>query len=324
MWWWLLALILLAAAVTALLVNGQRTETRRLTAFFDSARALTQEADQVAGGFSRLVSAELRTIGRDDFEVLMERLASQMALHAEGLEETESPDSAGAVRDMLDLAFDSWAAGLADFRTSIIEVADQPVGAAPVERLGGAIVQLRVGDLIYAGFLARAGAMIEGLDVAVSEFPDISFISRQPALMNGEGLARTVRNSTQMGVRRDIGILQVVFEPLPTGGLGQDGEIILPATDRLQFSAVVGNRGNVAQKGLTVSASLRSTSGQTLSTQDSDALDLAPGEIGSVIFGVLPVDPGAEYLLTFDLTMVEDDPNIEDNSWESEIRINPP
>ncbi len=322
-WWWLLAVVLTAVAATALLVNGQRTETRRLTAFFDGSRTLALEADQAARGFSRLISTELRTVRRDDFVVLMDRLASQMALHAAGLDGMESPDSAAAVREMLDLAFDSWQTGLAEFQIAIIEVADQPTSTAPVERLGGAIVQLRVGDLIYAGFLERAEMMIDDLDVTISDFPAISFISHQRALMNGEGLALAIRSSTEMGIRRDVAILQVVFEPLPTGGVGEEGEIILPAADQLRFSAVIGNRGNIAQKGLTVSVSLRDVSGQALSTQDSGLLDLAPGEIGTVTFGVEAVDPGAEYLLAFNLTVVEDDLDIEDNVWESEIRINP-
>lgn len=322
-WWWSLAVVLTAAAVTALLVNGQRTETRRLTAFFDGSRTLALEADQAAEGFSRLISTELRTVRRDDFVVLMDRLASQMFLQAAGLDEMEAPDSAAAVREMLDLAFDSWQTGLAEFQIAIIEVADQPTSTAPVERLGGAVVQLRVGDLIYAGFLERAAMMIEDLDVTISEFPAISFISHQRALMNAEGLARAIRSSTEMGIRRDVAILQVVFEPLPTGGVGEEGEIILPAVDQLRFSAVIGNRGNIAQKGLTVSVSLRDVSGQALSTQDSGLLDLAPGEIGTVTFDVEAVEPSAEYLLAFNLTVVEDDLDIEDNVWESEIRINP-
>ena len=166
--------------------------------------------------------------------------------------------------------------------------------------------------------------MIQGLDVTIGEFPSIAFISDQRALLNGERLARAVRNSTEMGVRRDVVILQVVFEPLPAGGLGEDGEIIFPATDRLQFSAVIGNRGNVDQKDLRVTANIRSESGEALTTADSRNVDLAPGEIGSVIFALVSVEPGTEYLLTFNLTMVEDELNREDNVWESEIRINPP
>ena len=322
-WWWLIPIGVVVTG-TALLVSYRGTETRRETAFLDSTRALSQEVDQVAAGFRRLAGAELLTITRDDFEVLMDRLGSQMTQHADRLTEVQTPDSAWAAGEMLGLAFESWVVGLAEFRTAITEVIDDPTSTVPVDRLGSAIAQLRVGDLIYARFLDRAGTMIEDLDVAISRFPAIAFISDQRVLLNGERLARTVRTRTNLGIRRDVGILQIVFEPLPSGGLGEDGEIIFPVTDHLQFSAVIGNRGNVDQKGIGVSASITAESGESLTTTDSDTLDLAPGEIGSVLFAPVAVQPGAEYLITFNLTEVEDELNMEDNIWESQIRINPP
>ena len=125
LWWWFIPVVVVIAG-SALLVNSRGTETRRETAFFDATRTLSQEVDQVAAGFGRLVSTELRTVARDDFEVLMDRLGSQMTRHADGLTEVETPDSARAAREMLDLAFGSWAAGLAEFRTAITEVVDDP------------------------------------------------------------------------------------------------------------------------------------------------------------------------------------------------------
>ena len=322
-WWWFIA-IAVAVVGAALLVNSRGTETRRETAFFDAARTLTQEADQVAAGFRRLVIIELLTITRNDFDVLLDRLGSQMAQHSDGLAEVDAPASARAAREMLDLAFDSWEAGLVEFRTAIKEVADARSSTAAVDRLGGAIVQLRVGDLIYDRFLDRATVMIEDLDVAIGEFPNIAFIGGQPALLSGEGLARTVRDNAEIGVRREVGILQVVFEPLPSGGLGESGEIIFPATNQLWFSAVVRNLGSVDQKGLKVTVGIRAESGEPLVTKESDTLDLAPEETGTVEFAPVSVQPGTEYQLAFNLTVVEDELNVEDNVWESWIRINPP
>ena len=321
-WWWL-ALLLLILIGGAVLVNSRGVVVRQETAFFDTARIATQEVEQIAAGFRRLVSTELRTINRDDFDVLMDRLSAEMADQAEMFQSVEAPESAFAAREMLDLAFASWAAGLVDFRVAVTAVTDDPTGSVPVDQLGGAIARIRVGDLVYARFLARATGMLEELAI-VNEIPAVSFIVDQRPLLNGERLARTIRSSTDMGVRRDVTILQVVFEPLPAGGLGEDGEILFPATERLQFSTVIGNRGNVDQKGLIVNASIRSEAGESLTTVDSHGLDLAPGEVGSVLFGTELVEPGAEYLLTFKLTVVEDDLNPEDNVWESLIRINPP
>ena len=322
-WWWILLVGVLVAA-GALVVNSRETETRREAAFFDATRTLAQEVDQVAAGYRRLVTTELRGITRDDFEALMDRLSRQMAQHAAGVEEVDVPGSTQAAREMLDIAFESWADGLDEFRVAVTEVVDEPTSTAPVARLGGAIVQLRVGDLMYARFLDAANAKIEQSDVRLGEMPPIVFISDHRVLLDASGLARTIRSSTQMGVRRDVVILQVVFEPLASGGLGEDGERIFPVTDQLQFSAVIGNRGNVDQKGLEVAARIISETGEVLTTLDSHTVDLAPGDVGSVLFPPTAVDPGAEYLLRFSLTVLEDEVNTQDNVWESQIRINPP
>ena len=322
--WWTILAVGIAIAIVALVVNTRGTEIRREAAFFDETRTLAQEVSQVAAGFGRLVTNDFRSVTRDDFEGLMDRLSSQMTQHAAGLQDVDTPESARSARDMLNVAFASWAAGLDEFRVAITEVIDQPTSVAPVDRLGGAIVQLRVGDLMYAHYLDQALVIKEASDVALAEIPSVAFVSDQRALLNGERLARTVRSNTEMGIRRDVGILQVVFEPLASGGIGEDGEVIFPATDRLQFSAIIGNRGNVDQKGLTVIARVISESGEVLTTVDSQTLDLAPGEIGSVLFAPETVDPGAEYMLSFGLTVLEDENNTDDNLWESRIRINPP
>ncbi len=321
-WVWVLAGLLATVVGLSAAVGNLGTRAREQTAFFDMARVSAGQVDQIAEGFRRLVSNELRTINRDDFVALMDRLSAEMMVEAQEFREVPVPERVSSVRDLLELAFTSWEEGLVEFRDAVTDVTDDPSGSVPVDRLGGAIARIRVGDLVYESYLARADDLIEEMGITNS-MPDISFIIDQRPLLNGERLARTIRSSTAMGVRRDVAILQVVFEPLPAGGLGQEGEILFPATERLQFSAVVGNRGNVEQKGLLVTAGIRSEGGETLSSVDSPALDLAPGEIGSVLFGTEVVEPGAEYLLTFKVTVVEDELDTSNNVWESPIRINP-
>ncbi len=321
LWWWVVIAGVLVAGV-ALVVNSRGAEIRREAAFFDTARTLAQEVDQVATGFRRLVTQELPTVTRNDFEALMDRLATEMVDHAASLKQVEAPDSARAAREMLEVAIDSWATGLLEFRVAVTEVTDTSVGVMAVDRLGGAIVQLRVGDVMYERFLDRAEVLIQESDVSLEKAPSVVFVSQQPALLNAEGLARTIRDSTGMGVRRDIAILQVVFNPLPGVGSGESGEMIFPATDRLQFSAVIGNRGNVDQKGAEVSARI-SQADRILATFDGYQLDLAPGEIGSVLFAPLAVQQGAEYQLELELAVLEDEIDLDDNTWEYLIRINP-
>ncbi len=253
----------------------------------------------------------------------MDFLESRMVDNARDLADVTTPDSAFAAGEVLSLAFDSWSVGLADFRSSVIGVTDNPLGTAPVDQLAAAIVQLRVGDLLYARFLDRANELKQDLDVTIGDFPVVAFVTTEPALLNGDLLARTIRGSTDMGERHDLGILQVVFDPIATGGTGSDGELIFPASDRLQFSAVIGNQGNVDEKAVVVTATFISAEGAVLVSDESAPIDLSAGENDSVIFDAIDVSPGDEYTLTLTLTLVEDDLNDADNTWEAQVRINP-
>lgn len=322
-WWWLVPITLVIVGIS-LLVNNRGMEARREAAFLDATRSVANEVAQVAAGFNRLVGTGLQTVTRPDFDALMTRLGSQMILHSSELAEVDVPESAQVAREMLGLALESWSVGVEEFRTAIAQVADDPAGTDPVDQLGRAIVQLRVGDLLYGRFLERAGGMAAELDVAIGEFPSIAFIGDRPELSSGIGLARTVRDNSEIGVRRDVAILQIVFEPLPSGGVGDQGEIIFPATELLWFSAVIRNLGSVDQKGLTITVEARSASGEVVGVEQSGPVDLAPEETGTVEFAPVPVQPGAEYLLKFDLGQVDDEVNLDDNVWESSIRINPP
>ena len=319
--WWI---VLIAGAVVglALLTGSLRTETRQLTEFFDESRTLAMSSNQVASDFRHLITAELADVTRDDFDVLMDRLEGLMVENAEALAAVASPDSAIAADQLLGLAFDSWSDGLDDFRSGVFAVTDDPVGHSAVDSLAAAIVQLRVGDLLYARFLDRANELTADLDVTIGEFPVVAFVTTEPALLNADLLARSIRNSTDMGERHDVAILQIVFDPVATGGEGADGEIIFPATDRISYGAVVGNQGNVDEKGLVITITFQSEAGAVLVAEDSAPIDLAAGENRYVPFSAQNVTAGDEYTVTFTLTVVEEDLNVDDNVWESPIRIN--
>ena len=320
--WWVIAALAVFVGL-ALLTGGIRTETRQLTEFFDESRTLTMDSDQIANDFRTLIRTELASVSREDFDVLMDRLEGLMIDNAAALEQVNRPDSAFSSGELLSLAFDSWATGLGDFRTSVIAVTDDPAGNSPVDSLAAAIVQLRVGDLLYARFLDSANELKVGLDVTIGEFPIVAFVTTEPALLNGDLLARTIRGSAEMGIRHDLSILQIVFDPVATGGEGTDGELIFPATDRLAFSAVVSNQGNVDEKAKIVSFTFQSAEGEVLATADSELLDLAPNENRSVFFTAVDVSAGNEYTLIFTLTLAEDDLATENNTWDAQIRINP-
>lgn len=322
-WWWLAAATVLIVAI-ALLVNNLGMRARREAAFLDDARTLTNEVTQVAAGFDRLAGGELLTVTRPDFEALMTRLGSRMDLHLADLAEVDTPESAQVAGEMLGLAFRSWSIGIDMFSAAVGGIADDPVSSAPVDELGEAIVRLRIGDLLYSRFLERTGPLVAESDVEIGGFPAIAFIDERRDLSSVTSLARSIRDNAEIGVRRDVAILQIVFEPLPSGGVGEGGEIVFPATELLWYSAVIRNLGSVEQLGVQVTAEIRSASGDLGAVDVSEPVDLAPEETGTVAFSPVAVRPGAGYTLSFNLSEVEYEINLDDNVWASPIRINSP
>ena len=320
MWWVIPGVI--GVVILALLTGVIRTDNRRLAAYFDQARPLLQDTAAAADSFSNLVRNQFGTITRDDFDSLMTRLYSQVTDNRNDFARLERTDSARASADLQSLAFRSWALGLDQFRISVLQLVDDPLATAPVDNLAAAIADMRVADLLYELSYDGALELMDRLDVTVGGLPEVAFVSSDPVLLNADILARAVRNSTAMAMRSDVGVLQVVFDPLPTGAQGETGEMIFPAADRLRFSAVIGNRGNVDQKSLFLSANFRNEEG-VISTQDSRGIDLAAGENRSVLFDAVPVEPGRAYSLSFNLTVVDEEVNTTDNTWESGIRFNP-
>ena len=319
--WWIIPAVI-GTLVLALLTGAIRTDNRRLAAYFDQARPLLRDTGEAAGSFSNLVRNQFGTITRDDFDSLVDRLHSQVLDNRRAFSLLERPPAAEAAAGLQTLAFRSWSVGLDQFRAAVLQLVDDPLATAPVDSLASAIADMRVGDLLYELSHDNALSLIDDLDVTIGELPQVAFVSSDPVLLNADILARAVRNSTAMAMRSDVGVLQVVFDPLPTGAQGQNGEMIFPADDRLRFSAVIGNRGNVDQKSLFLSANFRNEEG-VISTQDSRGMDLAAGENRSVLFDAVPVEPGRTYSLSFNLTVADDEVNAEDNTWESGIRFNP-
>ncbi len=321
-WWWLAPVAVLLVG-TAVLVNSLGTRARQEAAFLDATRTLSNEVAQLAAGFDRLVGPDLLTVSRPDFEALMIRLLEQMNSHRGELVDVDTPVSAEVASELLGLALESWSAGLDGFRSAIASIADDQDSPEPVDRLGGAIVLLRMGDLLYGRFLDRAAEMVEEADVAIGDYPSFVFVGEGRDLSSGIGLARIIRDNAEIGIRRDVAILQIVFEPLPSGGIGSEGEIIFPATELLWFSAVIRNSGSVDQEGLRVTVDVRSSTGEVGAIDVSDPIDLRAGETGTVEFPPFAVLPGAGYDVSFDLSQVADEVELDNNIWESAIRINP-
>jgi len=318
-------LIGLAAIVGLSLVAGDlRTENRDLVLYLDEARIVAEDASQQANAYQALMSVQLRELERSEFDVLMQGFETSLAEDQERIAEFRVPDKAAAAADMLDLAMSSWESGLAGVRTAILSVADDPIGTAPVDSLSAALVELQIGDLLYSRFLVRATELTVGLDVRVGDFREVGFVAGEPVLRNGVVIAEAVRQSAILGTRRDIAILQPVFEPSKTGGQTDDGIDLFPATETFGFLAVISNNGNQVEKGIVVNARFLDADGAEIASETSEPVDLEPGARTSVEFSEVAVSPGLRYELRLSMPTVEEEIDIENNSMVIPLVIQAP
>jgi len=316
--------ILLGLAVIvglSVLAGNLVTETRGLVAYLDEAHIVVDDARQQADAYEALMVNELAVLERSEFDVLMQTIETAISDDIERLEPLEVPDAAVAAADMLDLAMASWESGLDGVQRAILDVVDDPDGIEPVDQLGTALLDLQLGDLLYARFMQRANELAVDLDVSISDFAAVAFVADEPVLRNAEVIARAVRQSTILGSRRDLAILSGFFVPSRTGGQTSNGADILPATDVLSFGVVVSNVGNQVEKGIVVDMRFLDADGAVVVSSTSQTVDLEPGEATTVVFDPVEVSPGRNYELQWSIPLSAEDIDADNNSMNAQIAI---
>jgi hypothetical protein len=315
-------LVGLAALVgLSLLAGNLRTETREVVAYLDEAHIVADDARQQSDAYQALMVNDLAVLDRAEFDVLMQTIETAIVNDKARLEPIMIPDSAVAAGDMLDLALDSWQKGLDGVQRSILAVVDDPDGIEPVDQLSTALLDLQLGDLLYARFRERANALTADLDVTITEFAPVSFVADEPVLRNAALIARAVRQSTILGSRSDMAILSGFFVPSRTGGQTASGADILPATDTLSFGVVISNLGNQVEKGVVVQMRFLDGDGVVVSSATSPTVDLEPGEGTSVVFDPADVSPGRNYEVQWSIPLDPDDIDASNNSMSAQIAI---
>jgi len=320
--WWLLPITVVIGL--AILAGSLRSETREVVAYLDDARPLLEDQSARATAFENLIRVDFVSIEREDFDTLLTQTEADLRAAREQLESREVPGDVVIMDEFLRLALESWELGLDTFATGVLAAADEPTSQIPVQTIEEGIVSLRIGDEFYARFLARSYEIIETVDVAIGEFPEISFAAGEPTLVSASNVAQFVRASSVLGVQSDVGILSVVFEPPDTGTETTDGAMIFPITDTLLLAATVSNVGNQPEKGVVIELTMFDSNGGVVEALSGGQVDLAAGEATSLQFGPISVAPGQRYGLLLNVDLTENEVVVDNNRWERDLVINSP
>ena len=320
--WWLIPVGVIVGL--AVLAGTLRSETRETVAYLDAAREVMVDQAAAAASFEDLVRVEFSQIDRTDFDAYFQQTRTNLRDATTALEGVEVPESAAVVDELLRLALDSWEGGVDAFARGVLDAADDPNSPGAVQTIEEGVLLLRLGDEVYGRFLERSVPVIESVDVAIGEFPDVSFARGEVTLASASNIAEFVRTSSQLGVRSDLAIVSVVFDP-PRGDAETDGgAIIFPATEQLLLQASVRNAGNQAEKGVVVSLQMIDSTGAPVFSEDSSQLDLAADESTSISFGPIQVTSGESYSLLLSVPRTDSEVVFDNNRWERSLIISSP
>ena len=305
--------VLLGVTYGATQAQGERETTR---AYLDVAFEVAAIADDVSASLSDLV------VNVEDYSraTLIERLGSMEAsveVIIARLLEVEAPSSLGEAGVFLRIAAGAWRSGISDSRVGLLALSANPLDEDGLAALAHGLIDLRVGDRAYVGFLSEIGEVDTTLQGG--PLPSIAFVPpADDALYEPRDLARRMFLGGSIAPIDDIAVADLKLEPGPVGV--RDGLPVVAVTANQSAEVVVSNRGNVDVTGITVRLNLVSNDGE-LYESEQEIAGLEATTLIALTFEDLPLTPGSIYEISVSLTRDDDDE--ENDSIQFLFIVNP-
>jgi hypothetical protein len=241
-----------------------------------------------------------------DRATLVERLGAMEASTEQivaRLVDVTAPSALTEASLFLRVAAGAWRSGMSDTRAGLLALSANPLDEEGLSALSRGLIDLRVGDRAYVGFLAD----IEEVDTTLQggPFPSIAFVPPDDeALYEAHDLARRMFLSGSIAPVDDIALADLKLEPGPVGE--QDGLPVLAVTANQAATVVVSNRGNVDVTGITVRLQLLSNTGQ-LYEVEQEVTGLEAATLTSLTFTDLPMQSGVTYEISASIMRQDDE-----------------
>ena len=305
--------VVLGVAYGVVEAQGER-ETAR--AYLDIAREAIDTAAEISTALSTLV-AEIEDYNR---ATLVERLG-QMEASAEEivtrLIDVDAPPDLTEASMFLRIAAGAWRSGMSDTRAGLLALSANPLDEEGLSTLTLGLIDLRVGDRAYGGFLSSLGDIDTTLQGG--PFPSIALVpAEDEALYEPRDLARRMFLAGSIAPVDDIAVSDLKLEPGPVGV--RDGLPVLAVSATQSAQVVVTNRGNVDVTGITVRLQLVSNDGELYEAeQEVPGLEATSSTL--LTFAGLPTSAGSTYEITISLGRADDDE--ENDSQKFLFIVNP-
>jgi len=271
--------------------------------YLDGAIDVTQAADTVAGEFTTIIT-DLENFERPTMVSSLQDLQVDMEAIIVDLSELVPPEAGSPVRAhvLLEIAVEAWDLGLTGSVKGVLTLTEIPLDPTGLAFLTKGLVDLQVGDSAYRSFLET----IEDVDTSILETPfsSVHFVPPGSELIfEPTDIARRLFLTESLGATRNIAIADLALDPSP---VGEDSGIpVVSLSETISAFITISNRGNVDVSDIEVELNLVSNEGDSFgANRVIDAL--APGELRSLLFEDLQIQPGRIYEIIVILPQADD------------------
>lgn len=286
-------------------------------AYLDLAFDVINTEAEVADEFAAMI-ANVEGFNRATLVELLQDLESETAAMVDVLDEADPPEAMSEANLFLRIATTTWRSALSDARNGLVALADDPLDADGLAQLERGLVDMRVGDSAYAGFLSE----LSGVDTTLQGGPPpvVTFVpSAQEELYSPEDLARRMFLAPSIGPVQDIAVADLRLDPSAVGEQG--GLPVLAFVGQQRAEVTVANRGNISAAAIEIELSLLGNDGLLwTATQEIDLLD--GGGLTTLVFSDIPVQPGNTYEITAQSLFEDDDDDDSNDSFSMLFLVN--
>jgi hypothetical protein len=297
------ALVVVLAIVFA--VTRVQSDRRLRREYLNRALEVAETEQDLASRLGELVTG-LEGMDRPVMVGILDELRGEAGALVDDLAATgKAPGDLRSGQLYLGIAVARWQEGLTAARAGLITLSETPQDEAALATLTAGLIDLRVGDSAYAGFL---GVIESDSSLAsAGSFPDFRFVpAAAEEQYQAADLARRVALIPGLAAVENLAVVDVRLDPGPAGE--EVGIPVIPVSDRLNADVTIANHGTVASVGSVVLLELVSQDGTKYEDQQVIGA-LEPGELTSVQYTDLPVQPGKLYEIIATIQVEDDDPS---------------
>lgn len=309
-------LSLFAIGVNGIANGGGRDQKLEQLSYLDEVRPLIANSSK-QGADLLAIRDNASDLGRPGTRRRLDQVVKESQATLESVKRIDVPGSADAAHNLLVATLQLRVIGARSAAKDMIDALSAQSPTAVVDRLVVSGRNLIAADQTYKAFTGEVEASLaKGAVEAVAA----SVWVPEPEQWESPELTIFVNIlKANSSVAPVVDVATVLVKTTPAA-VGKEGEkLLLPKTGSVRLEVVVANIGNVAQKRVTVTASLQAASGG-LPDVARDFVDLSPGKRRAITFRGLKAAPG-DATLVVTIGPLTGETSIADNTIETPLVI---